>query len=329
MLRWAILGTGFISNTVVEAIKLSEHSRVVLVAGRDRDRTAAFRKNHGIERVAPSYEEAVADPEVDVVYIGLPNHKHHEIAVAAAAVGKAILSEKSLTTTMESAEQLATAVRGRVFFVEGLMYLAHPVYRKLTELLTSPRIGTVRSIHGRYAANIAHLVNPLGSGTIYNLGCYPVSLLQLVVATTSGPDAFAQRALSGAGNLNADGVVSDATMTIRFGNGVLATISSTDDYGMAYDFAVVTDKGVLRFETNPWLPIAGSNVISWTPHDGALETVVVDDAHDAFYHQVTLVERSIAAGRTEAERPSPRLQDSLEIMGVLTAWEACCLSGRD
>ena len=117
-----------------------------------------------------------------------------------------------------------------------------------------------------------------------------------------------------------------ATASIRFDNGVLATLASTDDYGMAYDATILTTTGELRFVTNPWLPAAGDNILRWTPYDGEPETITVATDADAFLHQTRLVERCLAAGLTEAPRPSPRLRDSLEIMELLTEWEARCLA---
>jgi predicted dehydrogenase len=326
MLRWAILGTGFISNTVVDAIALSTESRVDMIAGRNADRVAAFAATHDIARTSVGYDDAINDPEIDAVYIGTPNHQHHHLVIAAAAAGKAVLSEKALTTTMASAHELTDAVRDRVFFVEGLMYLAHPLYTRFVELLSDDQIGTITAVHGRYAANIAHLVNPLGRGTIYNIGCYPASLLQLTIQTAFGEEAFAHRTMSGAGTLTTDGTVGSATASIKFANGVLASLSSTDDYGMAHHFSVLTTRGELRFDTNPWLPTARDNILTWTPYEGEVEAITVTSEHDAFFHQIKLVERGVAAGRTEAMRPSPQLRDSLEIMDLLTNWEAHCLT---
>ena len=140
-----------------------------------------------------------------------------------------------------------------------------------------------------------------------------------------GDDAFMDRETWGAGNLTGDDTIGEATLSVRFGNGVLANLQSTDNYGMAHDFSIAGDGGVLRFETNPWLPIAGANVLTWTAYGAEPETIVVTDPFDAFYHQIQLVERGVAEGRLEAQRPSPRLHDSLEIMSLLTEWEAHCL----
>lgn len=206
------------------------------------------------------------------------------------------------------------------------MYLAHPLYQKLGQILDDGRLGELRAINGYYAADIWKVTNPLGKGTLYNLGCYPVSLLQFVVQTMYGQEVFATRQLAGFGNISAqDGTVCDAAVTVRFGNGILANLQSTDSYGMAHEFSISGAQGVLRFVTNPWLPQAGRNHLQWCPYDGEIEDIYLEDDHDAFHHQIKMVEAALAENRLEAQRPSPRLSDSLEIMAFLTEWEAQCL----
>ncbi|WP_338049415.1 Gfo/Idh/MocA family oxidoreductase [Rhizobium tubonense] len=196
---------------------------------------------------------------------------------------------------------------------------------KVGEIIRSGRLGTIRSVSGSYAADIWKLVNPLGNGTIFNLGCYPVSLLQYVVQTAFGAEVFTDRVTRGSGNVSGhDGNICDAALLVRFGNGVLATIQSTDSYGMSFDFAIHGDCGVLRFRTNPWLPIAGENALEIQLYDGGAETIVVTSLYDAFQHQVMRVEECLRLGLRQAPRPSPRLSDSLEIMALLTTWEEHC-----
>ena len=328
MLRWAIVGTSFISDTMARAIEASPGSVATVVVGRDPQRLDAFRHRHGIGRAVTGLEEALAakDVEVDVVYVGTPNHVHHEATILAAAAGKAILSEKSLTVSMEQADALLGAVRGTVFFVEGLMYLAHPVIARFVEVLRDGRLGTLKAIHASYAANIAHLVNPEGRGAIFNLGCYPVSLVQLVVDVMGGEGSFARRELTALGDVSdIDGNIREAAAIVRFSGGVLATIHTAETYGSAARFEVHGTRGTLTFITNPWLPERGDSSFVWRPFDGVPETIVETDPLDAFDHQVRMVEANIAAGMLEADRPSPRLDDSLHLMQFLTEWEAAAL----
>jgi predicted dehydrogenase len=328
MLKWAILGTGFISHQVSDAIMMSDHSEITAIAGRNKTALREIQGKYAPKKVYPDYEAVFEDPDIDIIYIGLPNHIHHTMAQKAAQNGKAVLCEKSLTTNMKDAQALAKTIKNHnVFFVEGLMYLSHPIIHKFISILKDGRLGDLRSINGYYAADIEKFANPLGKGTLYNIGCYPVSLLQLTIQTLYGDKAFKDRTILGAGNWSeTNGNLQDASATIRFYNGTLATLQSSDSFGLAHRFDVIGDNGTLSFKTNPWLPLAGRNHIRWEGYDGSSENIYVDDPYDAFYHQIKMIETALEKQRHEANRPSPRLRDSLEIMSLLTDWEASCAS---
>ena len=302
MLRWGILGTGFISNKMIEAVKASNGSTLHTIAGRQQQALDQFQTAHGFVKQSLGYDDVMADPDVDAVYIGAPNHVHHTLALAA-------------------------VTSAQTFFVEGLMYLAHPFLARFVEVLNDGRLGDLKAINGFYFADIWKVTNPAGRGTLYNLGCYPTSLMHLVVQTMCDEAVFGARRIHGTGNISEqDGTVVDAAVSVRFDNGVLGTLQSTDSYGMAYGFSVSGAHGVLRFVTNPWLPIAGRNHMQWCPYNGEIEDIFVDDPRDAFYHQLKMVEAAIASKETQATRPSPRLRDSVEIMECLTEWERQALS---
>ncbi|KAI9900043.1 hypothetical protein N3K66_004305 [Trichothecium roseum] len=332
MLRWGVLGTSFISHTVAAAINASTGSKVTAVFGRDPARLASFADKFSIPRRFTSIDELVRDPDIDVVYVGLPSHLHAQASIAAARAGKAVLSEKALTTTMADARALVAAVEeAGVFFLEGLMYLSHPLMDKVAEVIRSGRLGTVRGVSGHYAANIWKKANPLGMGTIYNLGCYPASLLHWVMQAAFGRTGtaaddrhhFRARKVSALGNLSPDGThVRDAALTVRFDNGVLASIQSTDSLGNDFAFTVRGDKAALHFRTNPWLPPAGRSVMELKTFGAGAEEIVVESPLDAFGCQVKRVEECLARGFKQAPRPSPTWGDSLEIMELLTEWES-------
>ena len=324
-IKWAVIGTGFISNKAIDGMKQSSGSELYSVFGRQPDLVSDFQARHSIPHGTTDLDAVLADEAVDAIYIGLPNHMHHEVTIKAAKAGLAVLSEKSLTTTMDEADALLSAVsQSETFFVEGLMYLAHPLLQRFVEVLQDGRLGALRSINGYYCANIWDVVNPKGMGTLYNLGCYPVSLLQLTVQTMCAAETFTDRQMQGFGNLSSDGTICDAACSVRFGNGVLATLQSTDSYGTGNDFSVIGDNGILSFVTNPWQPVAGRSTLKWSPFEGNVELIHVDDPFDAFYHQTKLVELHVSRGDREAARPSPQHKDSWEIMDFLTSWEASC-----
>jgi len=323
-LKWGILGTTFIADVMATAIQNSPQSYLHAVAGRDPQRARAFQAKYPGAKLHADMDALLADAAVDVVYIALPNHVHHDWCVRAAAAGKHILCEKSLSIDMPKTQEILTAVEvGTGFFAEGLMYLAHPFTARLVELLQDGRLGTLKSIQAHYAADIWQMVNPAGRGAIYNLGCYPVSLVQLVVQTMLGADAFQARRSWGSGNISAhDGNISEALLGLRFDAGVLASVHTAETHGMGWGFSVTGTLGTLQCISNPWLPTADANTLLWTPFNGVPERISVQADGDAFDYQVRMVERQIRAHARVAQRPSPRPQDSREIMELLTGWEA-------
>jgi predicted dehydrogenase len=342
MLHWGILGTSFISDVVAKAIVASDGSQIQAVFGRDEARLAAFADRYGITSRYTSLDALLDDPAVDAIYVGLPSHKHAEAVIQACARSssnkhvRAILSEKSLATTMQDSHAMMKAVGAAepsIFFLEGLMYLTHPLMQSLADVLRSGALGEVRGVSGYYAANIASKANPLGRGTIYNLGCYPVSLLHFVMETAHGAGAWEKRTVLGHGKLATDNDVThvrDAALTARFDCGVLATIQSSDSFGNDFSFTVQGDKASLTFLTNPWLPKAGDNVMQIKPYSGdKAETITVPSNFDAFGHQIKKVEDYVCSGAREASRPSPSWANSIEIMGLLTEWEQDILRRND
>lgn len=326
LLRWGILGTSFISETMAAAINADVGSTIQAVAGRRQEAVEDFAKKFSVSNKYDNYQALIQDSEVDIVYIGLPNHLHHTYVIEAARAGKHILCEKSLSIDMEKTQQIVAAVgNSKQLFIEGLMYLHHPFIRKLIEVLESNVLGNIKTLSGQYCADIAQFVNPDGGGALYNLGCYPVSLLHLVLQTVFGESIWSDFALNGMGNISKiDGNICEASLNLSFPNGVTARMHTAETYGMLSDFLIVGDKGSLRFDTNPWLP-EKSNSMTITPFDGESTKIDVPAAGDAFFYQIKAIRDAIKQGKTDLVRPAPRLQDSIEIMQILTRWQASIL----
>ncbi|MEX0565447.1 Gfo/Idh/MocA family protein [Raoultella terrigena] len=321
MINWGILGTSFISGVMAEAIARAPGHRLYAAAGRSAAGLASFGEKYAPQRLFNDYARLITDPEVDVVYIALPNHIHHDFVMQAARAGKAILCEKSLSVDMPRTEAALAAVEEhRVFFMEGLMYLHHPLIVALIDILNGGELGEVRSLTARYGASIAHLVNPDSRGAIYNLGCYPASLAHLVMQHRLG-DAVGDYRLAAMGRRGADGNLAEATAILSWADGAVASLHCTEDYGMFWDFSIQGSVGSLRIESNPWLPEAGGNRIVVTPYEGETRYIDIAAAGDAFDYQVLAVGSALAQGAREVARPAARAEDSLAIMRMLTTWE--------
>jgi predicted dehydrogenase len=186
-LRWGVMSTADIARKkVIPGMRRASRTQVVAIASRDEPRARAVAEELGIPRAHGSYEALLADPDVDAVYIPLPNHLHAEWAIAAARAGKHVLCEKPLAMTAADAERMAAAADSAgVHLMEAFMYRHHPSWVAAIELVRAGRIGTLRSVQSWFSyynddpTNIRN-IREVGGGALYDIGCYNVSLSRLV-----------------------------------------------------------------------------------------------------------------------------------------------------
>ena len=180
-LRWAVLGPGRISTRLVRGIAANPRTELAAVGSRDAGRASAYAATHGIPRSFGSYEALLASPDVDVVYIALPNHLHAEWAVKALQAGKHVLCEKPLALTAEDVDAIAeAAARSGRIAVEAFMYLHHPQILKALELAKGGSLGKVELVQGTFSFFLDHPDDPrsdpaMGGGCLWDVGCYPIS----------------------------------------------------------------------------------------------------------------------------------------------------------
>jgi predicted dehydrogenase len=178
-LRIGILGASprIAGLAVIEPARATG-DRVVAVAARDIQRAKAFAAQHGVERVAGSYAELVADPEVEAVYNPLPNGLHGRWNLAAIEAGKHVLSEKPFAANAAEAAQVRDAGRkAGVVVADGFHYFFHPVVRRLHELLESGELGQLTHIEAKVFTPDPGAEDPrwsleLAGGALMDLGCY-------------------------------------------------------------------------------------------------------------------------------------------------------------
>jgi predicted dehydrogenase len=186
-LRWGILSTASIATVkVIPGIQRAERCEVVAIASRDADRARAAADALGIARTHASYEGLLANPDVDAVYIPLPNHLHAEWTIAAARAGKHILCEKPLAMTAADAERMVEACdREGVRLMEAFMYRQHPSWVAVRELLAAGRIGRLQAVQSWFsyynddASNIRNIL-AFGGGALFDIGCYCVNLSRML-----------------------------------------------------------------------------------------------------------------------------------------------------
>jgi predicted dehydrogenase len=185
--RWGVLGVARIAvNRVIPAMQAGEYSEIVGIASRNRVRAEGAARDLGIPKAYGSYEEMLADPEIDAVYNPLPNHLHLPWSTRAAEAGKHVLCEKPIGLDVKEALELM-AVRDRtgVKIGEAFMVQNHPQWLRIVELVRTGRIGQLRSAVGTFsyfkldADNIRN-IREYGGGALFDIGCYPIKTSRMV-----------------------------------------------------------------------------------------------------------------------------------------------------
>lgn len=185
--QWGVLGVAKIAvNKVIPAMQQGIWSQVTAIASRDLSKARQAAKRLGIPKAYGSYEELLADPDVEAVYIPLPNHLHVPWSIRAAEAGKHVLCEKPISLTAEEALSLIE-VRNRTGakIEEAFMVRTHPQWVTALDLIRAGRVGAVRSVLGYfsyYNRDPDNIRNHLqyGGGALMDIGCYLIYTARLI-----------------------------------------------------------------------------------------------------------------------------------------------------
>jgi predicted dehydrogenase len=228
-IRWGILSTAKIGREkVIPALQAGQYSEVIAIASRDNETAQAAGKRLGIPNVYGSYNDLLADPKVDAVYIPLPNHMHVEWAIRSLEAGKHVLCEKPVAISSTEAIQLLLAGRNhpQLKLMEAFMYRFHPQWQYAKRLVHDGKIGELRTIQSFFSyfntdpKNIRNQVEA-GGGAMMDIGCYCVSLARFI---------FEKEPLKVFGSVEYDPVLRTdilASGILDFGNGTSTFTCST------------------------------------------------------------------------------------------------------
>jgi D-xylose 1-dehydrogenase (NADP+, D-xylono-1,5-lactone-forming) len=187
--KWGLLSTALINEAILGGAAESQDVDVIAVASRDEERARSYAQEHGLERSYGSYEGLLADPDVDAVYISLPNSLHVEWTLRALEAGKHVLVEKPFSRHPVEVEQAFDAAEAAgLVLSEGFMWRHHPQTKRLVELIDSGLAGRVRIVRTAFAFDLAtergtgdtRFDPALDGGAMMDVGCYCISGLRLV-----------------------------------------------------------------------------------------------------------------------------------------------------
>jgi len=302
--RWGILATGKIAGNFATDLALVPDNELAAVGSRRPEAAREFADRHGAARAHGSYEELVADPDVDVVYVATPHSRHLEDVRLCFEAGKNVLCEKALTMNADDSAALVAEARDRgLFFAEAMWTRTNPNVRRLAEVAASGELGEVLQVRAElgFAAgpDVERLWDPaLGASALLDIGIYPLTFAHLLLGDPVD--------IAAAGVLTDRGIDVSGGATLTYASGAVASIAWTQAASGDSNAIVAGPKGHI--------------VVPARFHQAKGFTVVRGDERDVtelpvtgrgYAHEIEEVAASLRAGLTES--PLLPLDETLAI----------------
>jgi predicted dehydrogenase/aryl-alcohol dehydrogenase-like predicted oxidoreductase len=327
-LTWGILGTGRIAGVFAQGVKGSQSGMLLAVGSRTQAAADAFGEQWKIQRRYGSYEQLLADADVQAVYVATPHPMHAEWTIKAAEAGKHVLCEKPVALNHAQAmAMIEAAQRSDVFLMEAFMYRCHPQTEKLVELVRAGTIGSVRviqatfSFHARFNPEGRLFNNALGGGGILDVGGYCVSMARLIAGAATGK-AFAEPTrVTGAGHIGEVSRVDEyAIASLTFPGDIVAQLFTGVRVNGENVVRIFGTEGSILVPA-PWMPGYNDNpckiIVKRDDEEETREIVVESDRHLYAYEADT-----VAAHIEERQAPAMNWDDTLGNMKTLDQWRA-------
>lgn len=312
VLRWGVLAPGEIAHDFVATVHANTEQRVHAVGSRSAERAATFAATHGIPRSYDSYEQLVADPGIDVVYVAAPHSEHRTLALLAIAAGKHVLIEKPIAVTAAQAEEIAAAAASAgVFAMEAMWSRYLPQADVIAQLLEDGALGDVRLVtvdlgwKFPFDAQSRAFDPALGGGAMLDAGVYSLWFSQFVLG--------APTQVLAAGSLASTGVDVQAAVVLTSTGGVQAAVTTSilvDTPGLA---AVYGTDARIEFDTGFVFParfrfVADGAELAWRDESGL-------EGRDGLAWEAVALAQYVADGRVQS--PVHSLDQSVSLMRTI------------
>ena len=306
-IRWGIISTGRIARKFANATKLLPDAELVAVGSRSREAADAFGKEFDVPRRHASYEDLVADGEVDAVYVATPHPFHLPNTVLALQAGKHVLCEKPLAVNAgEAAEMIRVARAQGLFLMEAMWTRFLPVWVDIKARLDSGELGEIAHVQANFGVPMspdeARIHEPrLAGGGLLDLGVYPISLASWLLGKPAKVWSWA--------TMTPTNVDERAAMLFTYAGGSFAMLSSAIDVWTTCEAEIVTQKGCIRAK-RLWHEAQSYEIVTPDATD-----VVTKPFENGFQFQISHVMNRIRRGQTESDVMS--LDESLQIMKTM------------
>jgi predicted dehydrogenase len=297
MMKFGILGPGKIAHRFADAFQYVPEAKIYAIASRDATKAKEFAAKYKVERAYSSYDELIADPNVDVIYVATPHPFHHSQTIMCLKNGRPVLCEKPLAVNLKQAKEMVDAAReSKTFLMEAMWSRFFPTTETALKLIKSGVIGETKYLTADFGfagpVNLeGRLYNmKLAGGAQLDVGVYPLFLAMLILGKPDSVKAFSQLATTGA----------DTTTSALFSykTGAIAHIFSSIVTDSVKDAHIMGTLGRITIET-PWHK---SQKVSVRLNSGDVSDYKFPHSGNGFEFQLREVVQCLNEKKTESDR---------------------------
>jgi xylose dehydrogenase (NAD/NADP) len=332
-IKWGVLGIATIARTqVIPAIERSKNSELYAIASSVPKKSSDYKDR--CKKIYNSYEALLADPEVEVVYIPLPNHLHCEWTIKALNAGKHVLCEKPLAMTYaECVEMEQAAKKNNRILMEAFMYRHAEKINKVREIIKSGELGSIQYVYSAFGFDIndpqnVRLRKKTGGGALFDLGCYPINFFNFMASLTNTTLESANAFFVTRKDIDGDYVDVRCNAMLNYENGMTCSALSWFD-GLPYHTSVIigSDRGLVipyTYSDDPVPmtlikydyerdPLCQGKEIMFINEDYVVREEIIVPQSDQYCLEVTELSNAILEGR-ETSFP---IEESLQNMKTI------------
>jgi dihydrodiol dehydrogenase / D-xylose 1-dehydrogenase (NADP) len=309
--RWGLIGAGNISAKFAKALNALENTEITAIASRDIDKARGFAERFHVKKAYGSYEEMIRDPELDVIYIGTPHTEHRANAKLCIINKKAVLCEKPFTLNYEEAKELAALAReNEVFLMEAMWSKFLPATKVVKQWIDNKLIGDVKFMNVSFGYQMEfdprhRVFDPaLGGGALLDVGVYPVSYVIHLIGRM--PDQVV-----GSAFLGSSGIDEINSITMKYKEGILASISSAITANTGNEAVIIGDRGRIVVP-NFW---TAESAEAYDSSGKLIDTFLHPFTSNGYVYEAEEVNRCIREGKKQSDILP--LSDTLDIMKLL------------
>ena len=335
--NWGIIGLGNIAQKFAEGFKNTNNAKLLGISSRDDKKIKKFKEDFKIEDkyCFNNYESMLNCRDIDIIYIALPNSLHYEWIIKCIEKKKKILVEKPATLNFSQIKDIESKLLiENLFFAEGFMYRYQPQLIEVIELIKNNKIGKIISLESVFGIDIMNKKNlfgfkkikkidknkriynkDLGGGAILDLGCYPVSISQLVASLIPGIDINNFQLTNKKKEIGSTDVDIDSSAELQFDKKFICLIAASFKKNLGKKTKIIGEKGEILIE-NTWLGDPSTIKIK-AQKNYEINTKINDNI---FSYEIKNISQSILMKKKEPDYPGMSLAETILNMKILEEW---------